>query len=119
MSELAEPEKRTEERTETHSVCLDTISRQSAIDAVVGESREVDSRYLTDERIIHECDAVEVLSYLPSAEPERHGRWIVDDEYIDCSVCRREKWSRNPYEPLVRRFRFCPNCGARMDGEQE
>ena len=46
-----------------------------------------------------------------------HGKWIVDDEYINCSVCRRERWSRVPYENLVMRFRYCPNCGAKMEGE--
>lgn len=30
----AQPEKRTEERTKTHGVCLDTISRQAAINAL-------------------------------------------------------------------------------------
>lgn len=45
------------------------------------------------------------------------GRWIVDDEYIDCSVCRREKWSRVPFEDLVKRFRYCPNCGSYNGGD--
>lgn len=53
-------------------------------------------------------------------QPERKkGEWIVDDEFIDCSVCRREKWSRIPYGDLVRRFRYCPNCGADMRGETD
>lgn len=50
---------------------------------------------------------------------QRKGKWIVDDEYIDCSYCRHEKWSRVPYEQLVSRFRFCPNCGADMRGEED
>lgn len=50
------------------------------------------------------------------AEPVRHGRWVIDDEYIDCSVCRREKWSRVPFGDLVKRFKYCPKCGAKMDG---
>ena len=49
----------------------------------------------------------------------KKGKWIVDDEFIDCSACRREKWSRVPYEPLVKRFRYCPNCGADMRGETD
>ena len=51
------------------------------------------------------------------AVPVRHGKWILDEEFIDCSECRREKWSRVPYESLVKRFKYCPNCGARMDEE--
>jgi hypothetical protein len=45
----------------------DLISRQDAIDALIAEGRNVDSRYLESERIIHESDAVEVISLLPSA----------------------------------------------------
>lgn len=97
----------------------DLISRQAAIDAFEGEVE-----------VTGLANAVAVRGYanlvldrilrLPSAEPERKtGRWIVDNEYIDCSVCRREKWSRVPYESLVRRFRYCPNCGADMRGESD
>ena len=46
----------------------DSISRQAAIKAVIAEGRSVDSRYLEAERIVHESDAVEVLSMLPSAD---------------------------------------------------
>lgn len=55
----------------------------------------------------------------PTIEARQVGEWIVEDEFIDCSVCRREKWSRIPYGDLVRRFRYCPNCGARMEGLDE
>lgn len=52
------------------------------------------------------------------ADPVSHGMWVINGEFIDCSVCKREKWSRVPYEDLVKRFKFCPNCGAKMDGER-
>ena len=48
----------------------DTISRREAIDAIIAEGRNVDSRYLESERIIHESDAVEAISMLPSSQPE-------------------------------------------------
>lgn len=47
----------------------DLIYRQDAIDAIITEGRTVDSRYLESERILHESDAVEAISMLPSAEP--------------------------------------------------
>lgn len=48
----------------------DLISRKAAIDALIAEGRDVDSRYLESERIIHESDAVEAISLLPSAQSE-------------------------------------------------
>lgn len=56
------------------------------------------------------------------AEPVRHGEWIITtgkyfgEEVICCSVCGGCKWTLAPYEGLVRSFKYCPNCGAKMDG---
>ena len=58
----------------------DCISRQAAIDALIAEGRNVDSRYLESERIIHESDVVEVISLLPSAQPEP--KWIPVTEHL-------------------------------------
>ena len=52
----------------------DMISRQDAIEALIAEGRNVNSRYLESERIIHEADAVEVISMLPPAQPETHDK---------------------------------------------
>jgi len=46
----------------------DLIYRQDAIDALFSEGRNVDSRYFLTERIIHESDAIEAISMLPSAQ---------------------------------------------------
>ena len=46
----------------------DLIYRQDAIDALFSEGRNVDSRYFLAERIIHESDAIEAISMLPSAQ---------------------------------------------------
>ena len=63
------------------------------------------------------CDALNGLWKLPIQQPERKmGKWMLDDEYIDCSACKHEKWSRVPFESLVKQFNFCPNCGAYMRG---
>ena len=59
----------------------------------------------------------EALSYIektPTADvaPVVHGRWIMhDDEFgltCECSVCHIETMGEGNY---------CPNCGAKMDGE--
>lgn len=50
---------------------------------------------------------------LPSAE--RRGRWIGSDdfdEYYRCSECGK---GETQFGGL---YRYCPNCGARMKGEE-
>jgi hypothetical protein len=81
--------------------------------------RLIDADALLEGRQDHEMISTHLIWNAPTieAEPVRYGRWIVDDEFIDCSVCRSEKWSKVPYESLVRGFKHCPKCGARMLNE--
>ena len=60
---MSRPEKRTEERTETHGVCLDAISRQAAIDRLTeyGNGRAV---------FISVGEAIIRIEQLPPAQPE-------------------------------------------------
>lgn len=52
------------------------------------------------------------------AEPVRHGRWkdnrdehgILCNKWRLCSACGYLNYSKKPP--------YCPNCGARMDGEE-
>ena len=62
-------------------------------------------------------NGVKILNQFPSSdvEPVKHGRWDVDGVYVVCSVCNRLTLS-----PIVKQlptFKYCPNCGAKMDGE--
>ena len=52
----------------------------------------------------------------PAADvaPVRHGRWCVDGVYVVCSVCNR--FTLSPIVKQLPTFKYCPNCGARMDG---
>ena len=61
--------------------------------------------------------------FYQDAQPERHGRWI-QDEFGDytCSECGdredrfiygTENWYGNGES------NFCPNCGAKIEGDQE
>ena len=88
----------------------DLISRQAAIDAIMGEPTDAHYPSWYAER----------LEQLPSAQPERKkGQWMKEDrghvEY--CAVCDQCGfdwiWSDREY------FKFCPNCGADMRGEEE
>ena len=84
----------------------DCVSRQAAIDALA---------CLDD----YEEEAIETLRKLPSAQPERRGKWIYYPKasgsvtstavhfFPVCSECGREHPISN----------YCPNCGARMEEE--
>lgn len=86
---------------------MDLINRNEAIEAVDGKLGEFNANN----------KAVSILMHLPSVEPVRHGRWINDRweddvNYHTCNACC--------VEIRVTYFdNYCPNCGARMDGEQD
>ena len=51
-----------------------------------------------------------------TVDPVKHGRWVfVNDmvSYIKCSECGDDICWVNTKRP-----KYCPGCGARMDGEQ-
>ena len=57
-----------------------------------------------------------VVKTCPTIDPVKHGRWIfVEDmvSYIKCSECGEYLCWVNTKRP-----KYCPHCGARMDGEQ-
>ena len=67
-----------------------------------------------------------LIDAIPAADVAevRHGRWIELDECANegvyCSVCHKKvykidyAWSNNP---VKMKSPYCPNCGARMDKE--
>ena len=71
-------------------------------------------------RVIMEDDFKKAIKKMPKGiivdvAPVRHGQWGVDGVYVVCSVCNRITLS-----PIVKRlptFKYCPNCGAKMDEE--
>lgn len=90
---------------------MELINRQDAIkvlrDTFLGDTYEID---------VVACGMIESLPTV-DAEPVRHGRWIRDDFGAKCDACGlyayRDKFDQ-PWESP-----YCPNCGAKMDGEQE
>lgn len=51
----------------------------------------------------------------PAVDPHEHGRWrevgiTMEYHHYTCSACKHNVKSPG---------RFCPNCGARMDGGEE
>ena len=68
---------------------------------------------------------MEYVENLPAADvvEVRHGRWLTTDAYphhLYCSVCyktyaKNAKWVNELDLPT----NYCPNCGVRMDKEDE
>lgn len=52
------------------------------------------------------------------AEPVRHGRWIEKRTIAYCSCCHVH-WTKSFITSLRNTYKYCPNCGARMDGESK
>lgn len=68
-----------------------------------------------------------VINSIPAADvaPVRHGRWneerpdcLDGDSVYVCSVCG-ETWTLIEGTPLDNNMHYCPNCGAKMDKENE
>ena len=81
----------------------DLISRQAAIDAIMGQPPEphYPSWYAAQ------------IEKLPSAGQERKGRWIRNDNgTYSCSVC--QSWIPEQQHYYAR---YCLYCGADMRGE--
>lgn len=63
---------------------------------------------------------IEFLDEAPAAEvePVGHGEWLLKHighgHYWECSKCHT-----NPCICVTENTKFCPNCGARMDGGAE
>lgn len=71
----------------------------------------------------YECGAVYVSNRLsdsnafPAADvaPVVHGRWLCGDYYDIGDVCSKCDWDSQMTHPS---YRYCPNCGAKMDKEE-
>ena len=93
----------------------DLIQRQDAIDAMV--------EYVADGYAESPNDFegyMGIVKELPSAEPKigkwieavKDGVWSYSDYFARCDQCHKVKfngWGMN----------YCPNCGAKMRGEEE
>ena len=94
----------------------DLISRSALLEKI--QFRIPNDRVLTDivascvkitKRIIEEAPTVDAV-------PVVHGRWnmIMRGNY-ECSVCGCIPY----YAGSIDTLNFCPNCGAKMDGEND
>jgi hypothetical protein len=90
------------------------ISREAAIEEILSWAVCINKpQYLSRE------DTLTVLNSIPTidAVPVVHGRWKIGGILNECQVCG-EIYSLNGgnvWEP----WNYCPNCGAKMDGEAD
>ena len=70
--------------------------------------------------------AQDLLNKVPTVdvEPVRHGRWetkeyTTEDSFDDWIVIHHEEVCSECGKGQGERSKFCPNCGAKMDGEAE
>lgn len=65
-----------------------------------------------------------IVNKMPTidAEPVRHGRWTKSEDdwncmtTITCSECHEEWCFETEEDVSLLNYRYCPNCGAKMDG---
>ena len=94
---------------------LETHRCRLAQNAIKVENGTMTKPYSNFEAAIMECLA-EYLSSAPTIDAVEvvHGRWVFDrPNHYKCSVCDA-MWSG-----VVRFMKFCPDCGAKMDGGAE
>lgn len=91
----------------------DLILRAAAMGAFMGKPSE----YYHTSYIVGELNCVPAVDAVPVV----HARWIEVDEgdgdyTYDCSVCGG-KWWLAADTPEANGMKYCPYCGAKMDGE--
>lgn len=70
-------------------------------------------------------EILRIIDSLPEieAEPVKHARWVTwnfpGDEHCYCTECEQRYDLQELYLGGYDYPKYCPNCGARMDGENE
>lgn len=88
--------------------------------------KEWAEEYHTSNWGIPQDELIYAIGSAPTIEPKR-GKWIKDgvrNALYKCSACNDlctvAGWANCiPEEQMYKSFKFCPNCGARMEGSEE
>ena len=79
------------------------------------EKMQRTSRYFS---VVYDVDAMPTLDVAPVV----HGRWVLLDECYNegvyCSACHKKVYKKC-YANQKIKSKFCPHCGANMDGGAE
>ena len=91
-------------------------------------SRYIDADVLVDDLIhnrgFYPAMVSSAIKNTPTADvvEVRHGEWIEKDDgfggvYYDCTACGCS-WTTIDGTPFDNNMKYCPECGAKMDGER-
>lgn len=96
---------------------IEYITKEQARDALL---------YLDDDLAFVPEDRIEEISNawndeirrLPAADVVEvvHGEWLNGRTFLENAVCSNCKTT---YEAYYSKYQYCPQCGAKMDGENE
>ena len=92
------------------------ISREAALTAL--QDSDLFNTTERQLRAIRELPAADVAEVV-------HGEWLrSDDDWnslttIQCSLCREEWCFETDDDVSLLNYKYCPNCGAKMDGAAE
>ena len=90
-------------------------------DALIENKFKNDISYNAFKNLVKRQPSVDV-------QPVRHGHWIetteqsgwIEEECAECSECSNTfVLGEYTIDDIRELFKYCPNCGARMDGEQD
>ena len=106
----------------------DYIEREAVLAYPIRKDK-CDRKHANKHFILGIESVIEFVEDLPAADvaPVRHGRWIEDERTYPgpglknnlCSACGEVAGAwKEGLEP-GRKWAYCPNCGARMDKEDE
>lgn len=103
---------------------MDKYMKKSDVIAYIrNEAKEAQSAFEElggESGIIAEAfeDLANELEDFPAADvaPVLHRRWVCGDYYDVGDVCSECDWDSQMICPS---YRYCPNCGARMDGAED
>ena len=99
-----------EKRLIDANALMDDVEMDGALYACLGAVEDV--RFLVDSQPT--VDAVEVVHGYWVATPIRKlnskGKVVKYCDYYHCSECGTDR-------PIVPPYNYCPNCGAKMDGD--
>lgn len=106
------------------------IERATVIKALKDNVTEMEHHiYFGSNLGVPDDEIEDIVNEIPSAdvEPVKHGRWqevggTPKGQMFHCSICHKVAYFPQPTRDKTWKkqcpYTYCPNCGAKMDGEE-